>query len=231
MRLKGKVAVVTGGARGIGEAYVRRFVAEGAQVVIGDVLDREGRAVASSLGDACRYVRCDVTSEAEQGALMDAAIAHFGGLDVAIANAGLVDHGSIMETSEATYERLMAVNVKGVFFTCRQAAKRMIARKTRGVLINISSIVAILGEIGEGCYPLSKGAVGALTRMLAVELADHGIRVVAIGPGAGRTSRCARPCAAWPSPRKSRAWRRSSPRTTRPTSRVRRSTPMAGGWS
>lgn len=188
MRLKGKVAVITGGARGIGEAYVRRFVAEGAKVVIGDVLDREGQAVAASLGDACRYVRCDVTSEAAQGALMDEAIAHFGGLDVAIANAGLVDHGSIMETSEATYERLMAVNVKGVFFTCRQAAKRMIARKTRGVLINISSIVAILGEVGEGCYPLSKGAVGALTRMLAVELADHGIRVVAIGPGGTRTA-------------------------------------------
>jgi glucose 1-dehydrogenase len=112
----------------------------------------------------------------------------FGGLDICIANAGVVDSGSILDVSEKTFEHVMAVNIKGPYLTCRAAAKRMIAAKKGGVIINISSIVAVLGEVGEGCYPLSKGAVTALTRVLAVELADHGIRVVAIGPGGTRTA-------------------------------------------
>ena len=188
MRLKNKVAVITGGSQGIGAAYVRRFVAEGAKVTIGDVLDKEGQALARELGPAASYIHCDVTRESDVARLMDEALSVHGGLDIAIANAGIVDSGSIMESDEAMFDRMMAINVKGVFFTCRQAARRMIARKTGGVLINISSIVAILGEIGEGCYPVSKGAVGALTRTLAVELADHNIRVVAIGPAGTRTA-------------------------------------------
>ncbi|MFO0997615.1 MAG: SDR family oxidoreductase [Alphaproteobacteria bacterium] len=188
MRLKDKVAVITGGARGIGEAYVRRFVEEGAKVVIADILDKEGAALAKTLGPSVRYVHCDVTKEGEVSALMDAAVSAFGGLDVAIANAGIVESGSIMRTSEAMLDRMLAINVKGVFYTCRQAAERMIAAKRGGVLINIASTVAVLGEVGEGCYPLSKGAVTALTRVLAVELADHGIRVVAIGPGGTKTA-------------------------------------------
>ena len=188
MRLKNKVAVITGGSQGIGAAYVRRFVAEGAKVAIGDLLDKEGQALARELGPAASYVHCDVTRESDVARLMDEALSVHGGLDIAIANAGIVESGSIMESDEAMFDRMMAINVKGVFFTCRQAAKRMIARKTGGVLINISSTVAILGEIGEGCYPVSKGAVGALTRTLAVELADHNVRVVAIGPGGTRTA-------------------------------------------
>lgn len=188
MRLKNKVAVITGGSQGIGAAYVRRFVAEGAKVAIGDLLDKEGQALARELGPAASYIHCDVTREGDVSRLMDEALSVHGGLDIAIANAGIVDSGSIMESDEAMFDRMMAINVKGVFFTCRQAARRMIARKTGGVLINISSIVAILGEIGEGCYPVSKGAVGALTRTLAVELADHNIRVVAIGPAGTKTA-------------------------------------------
>jgi NAD(P)-dependent dehydrogenase (short-subunit alcohol dehydrogenase family) len=188
MRLKNKVAVITGGARGIGEAYVRRYVAEGAKVVFGDLLDKEGAALAKALGGNARYVRCDVTKAADVDALMDDAVSAFGGLDVCIANAGVVDSGSILDVSEKTFDHVMAVNIKGPHLTCRAAAKRMIAAKKGGVIINIASIVAILGEVGEGCYPLSKGAVTALTRVLAVELADHNIRVVAIGPGGTRTS-------------------------------------------
>ncbi|MFN0042340.1 MAG: SDR family NAD(P)-dependent oxidoreductase [Alphaproteobacteria bacterium] len=188
MRLKNKVAVITGGSQGIGAAYVRRFVAEGAKVAIGDIQDKEGQDLARELGPAASYVHCDVTREGDVAKLMDEALSVHGGLDIAVANAGIVDSGSIMESDEAMFDRMMAINVKGVFFTCRQAARRMIARKTGGVLINISSIVAILGEIGEGCYPVSKGAVGALTRTLAVELADHNIRVVAIGPAGTRTA-------------------------------------------
>lgn len=187
MRLKDKVAVITGGARGIGEAYVRRFVAEGAKVVFGDVADREGAALAKALDGRARYHHCDVTKAAEVDALMEEAVSAFGGLDVCIANAGVVDSGSILDVSEKTFDHVMAVNVKGPLLTCRAAAKRMIAAKKGGVIINIASTVAILGEVGEGCYPLSKGAVNALTRVLAVELADHGIRVVAIGPGGTRT--------------------------------------------
>jgi NAD(P)-dependent dehydrogenase (short-subunit alcohol dehydrogenase family) len=188
MRLKDKVSVITGGSRGIGEAYVRRFVEEGAKVVIGDILDQEGAALARSLGAAVRYVHCDVTKEVEVSSLMDTAVSAFGGIDVAIANAGIVDSGSIMDTSDAMLDRMLAINVKGVLYTCRQAAKRMIAAKRGGVLINIASTVAVLGEVGEGCYPVSKGAVTVLTRVMAVELADHGIRVVAIGPGGTKTA-------------------------------------------
>lgn len=190
MRLKDKVSVITGGARGIGEAYVRRFVAEGSKVVLGDLLDSEGEALARSLrseSGQARYVHCDVTKSADVEALMDDAVSAFGRLDVCIANAGVVDSGSIMDVSERTFERVMAVNVKGPLLTCRAAANRMIKAGKGGVIINIASTVAVLGEVGEGCYPLSKGAVTALTRVLAVELADHGIRVVAIGPGGTRT--------------------------------------------
>jgi glucose 1-dehydrogenase len=188
MRLEGKVTVVTGGARGIGEAYVRRFVQDGSKVVFGDVLDKEGQALAKVLGPAARYRRCDVTKKADVEALMDEALYAFGGLDVCIPNAGIVSAGSIMDESEEGFDRLMAVNVKGPFLTCVAAAKRMIAGKRGGVIINIASSAAVLGEIGEGAYPLTKGAVNSLTRVLAVDLADHGIRVVAIGPGGTRTA-------------------------------------------
>lgn len=189
MRLKDKVAVITGGSRGIGEAYVRRFAAEGAKVVVGDLLDTEGEAVVRSLKSEGRdavYVRTDVTKKAQLEALMETAVSRFGGLDICIANAALADYGDIMDTTEETFDRVMAVNVKGVFLTDQAAARRMRAVK-RGVIINIASTVAVVGDNYEGCYPSSKGAVNLLTRTFALSLAPFGVRVVAIGPGPTRT--------------------------------------------
>ena len=196
MRLKDKVAVITGAARGIGQAYAERFAAEGAAVVVADILDKEGQAVAAGIaakGGRARYVRCDVSRRAEVSALMDAAVSAYGQLDVAIANAALVDEGAIMDVTDETFARVFAVNVKGTLLTDQEAAKRMIAGRRKGVLINIASTVAVVGDNYEGCYSASKGAVNLLTRTFALSLAPHGIRVVAIGPGPVKTAMMAGP--------------------------------------
>jgi glucose 1-dehydrogenase len=190
MRLKDKVAVITGAARGIGEAYARRFAQEGAKVVVADILDKEGEALAKELAGtrgAARYVRCDVTKKAQVEALMDAAVSAYGGLDICIANAALPDLGDIMDVTEDTFDKVYAVNVKGTFLTDQAAAKRMIAGKRKGVIINIASTVAVVGDNYEGIYPSTKGAVNLLTRTFALSLAPHGIRVCAIGPGPVKT--------------------------------------------
>ena len=196
MRIKDKVAVITGAARGIGQAYAERFAAEGAAVVLADILDKEGQAVAAGIaakGGRARYVRCDVSRRADVSALMDAAVSTFGHLDVAIANAALVDEGDVMDVTDETFERVFAVNVRGTFLTDQEAAKRMIAGRRKGVLINIASTVAVVGDNYEGCYSATKGAVNLLTRTFALSLAPHGIRVVAIGPGPVKTAMMAGP--------------------------------------
>ena len=187
MRLKGKVAVITGAAQGIGEAYARRFAKEGAKVVIADLNDKAGQAVADSIGAAARYLHTDVTKRADLDRAMDLAVSEFGTLDICIANAALGDYGDIMDVTEETFDKVYAVNVKGTFLTDQAAARRMIPNK-RGVIINIASTVAVVGDNAEGVYPGSKGAVNLLTRTFALSLAPHGIRVVAIGPGATRTA-------------------------------------------
>jgi glucose 1-dehydrogenase len=187
MRLKDKVAVITGAAQGIGEAYARRFAQEGAKVVIADLNDKLGQEVADSIGKAARYVRADVTKKADLERLMDMAVSTFGKLDICIANAALGDYGDIMDVTEETFDKVYAVNVKGTFLTDQAAARRMIPNK-RGVIINIASTVAVVGDNQEGIYPGSKGAVNLLTRTFALSLAPHGIRCVAIGPGATRTA-------------------------------------------
>jgi len=189
MRLTNKVAVITGGARGIGLAYATRFVKEGAKVVIGDLLDKEGGEAVKTLGaDKAFYVRCDVTKKAEVDALMDAAVKKFGRLDSCIANAGISTHADFLDVTEADWDRVMAINVKGVFLTGQAAAKRMIACGNGGVIINIGSVNSVLVQHGSVPYPVSKGAVLLLTKVMAISLADHGIRVCAIGPGPTKTA-------------------------------------------
>lgn len=190
MKLKDRVTVITGGAKGIGLAYGRRFVKEGAPVVIGDVDDKAGAAAVTALekeGGKALYVHCDVTKKAEVDALFDAAVKKFGHVDVCIANAGIVNDGGFLELKEEDFDRVMAVNVKGVFLTGQSAAKAMIAGKRKGVIINIASTNAIVVQHGQVTYPVSKGAVNLLTKVMAISLADNGIRVVAIGPGPTRT--------------------------------------------
>ena len=120
-------------------------------------------------------------------ALMDAAVSRFGGVDVAIANAGVIDRGDFMDITDDGLDRILAVNVRGVVLTAQVAAQRMIAVGRGGVIITIASTVAVVADHSEGSYPISKAAVAGITRLAAISLADHGIRVVGIGPGAVNT--------------------------------------------
>jgi NAD(P)-dependent dehydrogenase (short-subunit alcohol dehydrogenase family) len=193
-RHAGKSIVITGGARGIGLAYAQRLVAEGARVVLGDIRAEDGRAAVAALGSAARFVSCDVTKKAEVDALMAEAMAAHGRLDVCIANAGIVSHSPFLETTEEEWDRVMAINVKGVLLTGQAAARAMIETRKHlpdwkgGAIINIASVNAVVVQHGAVPYPVSKGAVHLLTRSMAIHLADHKIRVVAIGPGPTKTA-------------------------------------------
>lgn len=185
-----KVVLVTGGARGIGSAYCDRFANDGYAVVVADRLDKDGEMTVNAIiqrGGTASYVHCDVTNRAQVESAMSRAVSEFGRLDVCIANAGVLDEGHFLDLTEASFDRVMGVNVKGVFLTGQCAARQMIACGNGGVIINIASTVAILAVEYEGFYPVSKAAVGQMTRVMAVSLADHGIRVVGIAPGATKT--------------------------------------------
>jgi NAD(P)-dependent dehydrogenase (short-subunit alcohol dehydrogenase family) len=191
MKLEGKVAVITGGARGIGLAYGRRFVEEGARIVIGDLLEEEGHAAVAELeglGGEALYRPCDVTCKADVDALMAAAVARFGRLDCCIANAGISTQAAFLDLEEADFDRVMAVNLKGPFLTGQAAAREMVALGAGGVIINITSINAVVTNHDGTAYAASKGGVALLTKVMAISLADHGIRVNAIGPGPTRTA-------------------------------------------
>ena len=187
MKLRDRVAVITGAAQGLGAAYARRFVADGARVVVADIQDEKGRELADELGPSVRYVHCDVTRKAEVDALMEAAVEAHGGLDICITNAGVVHDALFLEVTEAAFEHVVAVNVKGVFLTGQAAARKMVQLGRGGAIINIASTNSIQVNMRQIPYGVSKGAVVLLTRVMAVSLADHGIRVNAIGPGSVRT--------------------------------------------
>ena len=182
--LAGKVAIVTGGASGIGRGIVERFVAEGARVVIADVEDDRGEALAAALGpDAC-FRRTDVSDPEQVGSLVAAAVEKFGGLDVMVNNAGISTtmHPRFFDDDLADFHRVMAVNVLGVMAGTRDAARHMAAHGG-GSIINISSIGGIQAGGGVMTYRASKAAVIQFTKCAAIELAHYEVRVNTIAPG------------------------------------------------
>jgi 3alpha(or 20beta)-hydroxysteroid dehydrogenase len=187
-RLDGKVALITGGARGMGKSHVRHFVAEGARVVFGDVLDDKGAAVAAGLPPgSCRYVRHDVTSEAGWAAAVSTALDTFGALDVLVNNAGVLKFGSIAEMPLADFRRILEINAVGCWLGMKAVIDPMTAAGG-GSIINISSIEGFTGAAGLSAYSASKFAVRGMTKAAAQELGRFGIRVNSVHPGGVLTS-------------------------------------------
>ncbi|MFD0363353.1 glucose 1-dehydrogenase [Nocardia sp. GCM10030253] len=181
-RLDGKVALITGGARGMGAEHVRRFVAEGARVVFGDVLDTEGKQLESEIGADCHYVHHDVTSEADWTAAVATALAKYGKLDVLVNNAGILRFQPIAEMSLADFTTIMTVNVTGAWLGIKTATPALTAAGG-GSIVNISSVEGFIGAANLSAYSASKFAIRGLTKSAARELGKHGIRVNSIHPG------------------------------------------------
>jgi 3alpha(or 20beta)-hydroxysteroid dehydrogenase len=185
-RVDGKIALISGGARGIGAASARALVAEGAKVVLGDILDEEGKAVADGLGDAARYVHLDVTNPEDWAAAVQTAIAEFGGLNVLFNNAGIANGAAINRFKLEKWQRIIDVNLTGPFLGIRAATDALIAAGG-GSIINNSSIEGLRGTSWAHGYVASKWGLRGLTKSVAVELAPYGIRVNSLHPGLIRT--------------------------------------------
>jgi 3alpha(or 20beta)-hydroxysteroid dehydrogenase len=182
-RLDGKVALISGGARGMGKSHVRHFVAEGARVVFGDVLDERGADVAAGLGGpSCRYLHHDVTSEDDWAAAVALAVDTFGQLDVLVNNAGVLTFANIADMPLADFRRILEVNAVG----CWLGMKAVIGPMTKaggGSIVNISSTEGFTGAAGLSAYSASKFAVRGMTKVAAQELGRFGIRVNSVHPG------------------------------------------------
>ncbi len=187
-QLQGKVAIVTGGAAGFGEGIVRSYVSEGARVVIADLAEDKGRALAAELGaERALFVSCDVAQSADVAALVRACVQRFGAPDIVVNNAGTTHpNRPMLEVDEATFDRLYAVNVKSIFHMAHAVVPLMRERRA-GVILNVGSTAGIRPRPGLTWYNGSKGAVNLLSKSMAVELGPDGIRVNAICPVIGET--------------------------------------------
>jgi NAD(P)-dependent dehydrogenase (short-subunit alcohol dehydrogenase family) len=182
-RFANKTAIVTGAARGIGLACARRFVAEGAKVLIADIDDKAGAAAAQAFGAAAHYFHCDVGDAASVTAMIKEAETTFGGIDILVNNAGIVHGADFLDLTEADFDRVLRVNLKGAFLVAQGVARHLVAAKKQGAIVNIASINSVVAIPNQTPYSVSKGGLLQLTRVMAMALAPHGIRVNAIGPG------------------------------------------------
>ena len=186
MRLRGKVALVTGAGQGIGLACARALAREGASVMLAERDEAAGTAAAKSLSEEkhrAAFVRCDVSRKVEMDAAVAAAVKAYGRLDILVANAGIVHAAEFLDLEEADFDRVLAVNLKGMFLAGQAAARQMVKQGSGGAIVNMSSVNAILAIPNQVPYVVSKGGINQLTRVMAMSLAPHRIRVNAIGPG------------------------------------------------
>ena len=185
MRLEGKVALISGGARGMGATEAKMFAREGAKVVIGDVLEEEGcqtEAEINETGGECLFVKLDVTSEAEWQMAVATAVARFGKLDILVNNAGIFRGNRVEDTTSEEWDQVMDINAKGVFLGTKHSIPEM-RKAGGGSIVNISSVAGLVGNPYSSAYNASKGAVRLLTKSTAIQYAKDGIRANSIHPG------------------------------------------------
>jgi glucose 1-dehydrogenase len=189
MSLQNKVAIVTGGAKGIGLAIAKRFASDGARVVIADINGDAGSHAAREVGahGAARFVHCDVGDKADVENLVRSTVQAWGSIDVLVNNAGIAHGADFLDVSEADFDRVLRVNLKGTFLVGQAVARLMVeqikAGGAPGTIVNMSSINAVVTIGNLVAYSASKGGINQLTKVMALSLAPHGIRVNAIGPG------------------------------------------------
>jgi len=189
MGLDGKVAIVTGGANGIGRACVERFAREGAKLVIADI-DEAGEAMAEDLrkgGGEARFIYCDVGERLDVRNLVAGTLEAYGGVDILVNNAGILVGASFLDIEEEDFDRVLRTNLKGAFLVGQAVARQMVAQieegRAPGAIVNMSSINAVFAIADQVPYSISKGGINQLTKVMALALAPHGIRVNAVGPG------------------------------------------------
>jgi len=192
--LDNKVAIITGGAQGIGYAIAERYLHDGAKVIIADINDEVGEKAEKELLKlgAAKYVHCNVAEKLDVHNLVASAIDHFDHVDILVNNAGIIVGAEFLEISEEDFDRVLAVNLKGAFLCGQAIARHMVeqieAGHPPGVVINMSSVNAVFAIANQVPYSVSKGGLNQLTKVMALSLAEHGIRVNAIGPGSIMTN-------------------------------------------
>lgn len=186
-RLSEKVAIITGGARGMGAETSRLFVQEGAKIIIADMLDADGEALAAELGEAAHFCHLDVSDEASWKALIEDTLARFGRIDILVNNAAVLVFGTITSLSKDDFERALSVNLTGTFLGIQAVAPTMKTQRT-GAIVNISSVDGLRGTNALAAYVSSKWGVRGLTKVAALELGLHGIRVNSVHPGGVNTA-------------------------------------------
>jgi NAD(P)-dependent dehydrogenase (short-subunit alcohol dehydrogenase family) len=183
MKLENKVAIVTGGARGIGEAIVRAYAAEGAHAVIADVETAKADALASELGGKSLAVRLDVRDLGSIDSMIDAVVSKLGGVDILVNNAGVFNMGPLSEITEEDFDRQFGINVRGLVFVTKAVVEKMVAQGRGGKIINMSSQAGRRGEANVLVYCASKAAVISITQSMGLELIKYGININGIAPG------------------------------------------------
>lgn len=183
MRLKDKVALVTGGAQGIGLACVERFIEDGCKVAVLDIDADRGKQVVARLGHGVMFVQGDVGEKSAVDDAIKQVVSHFGGLNITVNNAAIVHRADFLDIDEQDFDRVLRINLKGMFLVGQAAARQMVKQEAGGSIINMSSVNAVVAIPDQVPYVVAKGGLAQLTKLMSLSLARHDIRVNAIGPG------------------------------------------------